>query len=153
LSLLATSVSIREVQAAATLEDESKSHLLYDSIRPSARGHAAPFAASIAAHAAIVAMIVCFASPIARGHSEWVLAYLVEGADGALGRSGASAAASGAHAASVTLAEMPRASRAAPPKAAPTHRRRVEDARLEVASIAPERPGALARPDTPAHED
>ena len=152
-SLLATSISIREVQAAATLDDESKSHLLYDSIRPRARGQVASFGASIAAHAAIVAMIVCFASPVARRHSEWVLAYLVEGADGAPGRSGASAAASGAapdHVASVSLAAAPRS---APPKAARKPRRRVEDARAELASIAPVRPVALARPDASAHED
>jgi len=151
-SLLATSISIREVQAAATLDDESKSHPLCDSIEPRARGHVASFAASIAAHAAIVAIIVCFASPLARGHSEWVLAYLVEGADGAPGRSGASAAASGAapdHVASVALATK----RAAPPRSARKPRRRVEDARAEVASITPVRPVALARPDAPAHED
>ena len=82
-------------------------------------------------------MIVCFASPVARGHSEWVLAYLVEGADGAPGRSGASAAAPGGapdHVASVSLAAAPRS---APPKPARKPRRRVEDARAELASIAP----------------
>ena len=97
-------------------------------------------------------MIVCFASPVARRHSEWVLAYLVEGADGAPGRSGASAAAPGAapdHVASVTLATK----RAAPPKAARKPRRRVEDARAELASIAPVRPVAPARPDAPANQD
>ena len=49
----------------------------------------ASFAASIAAHVGIVAMIMCFASPLARGHSEWVLAYLIEGADGSRGRGAA----------------------------------------------------------------
>ncbi|HSY78038.1 MAG TPA: energy transducer TonB [Verrucomicrobiae bacterium] len=134
------------------MDDERKSHSLYDSNKPSARGHVASFGASIAAHAAIVAMIVCFASPVARRHSEWVLAYLVEGADGAPGRSGANAAAPEAapdHAASVALATK----RAAPPRAARKRRRRVEDARAEVASVPPVRPAALARPDASAYED
>ena len=47
---------------------------------------AAPISASIAAHAAIVALLVVFAAPVARRHSEWVLAYLVEGANGGSGR-------------------------------------------------------------------
>lgn len=152
-SLLATSISIREVQAEATLDDERKSYSFHDSIKPRARGQVASFAASIAAHAAIVALIVCFASPVARRHSEWVLAYLVEGADGASGRSGASAAAPGVHSAIGTAAGVPLAAHAAPPKAARKPRRRVEDARDEVASVAPERPAALARPDASAHED
>jgi protein TonB len=138
------------------LDDERKSYSFHDSIKPRARGHVASFGASIAAHAAIVAMIVCFASPVARRHSEWVLAYLVEGADGASGRSGASAAASGAapdHVASVPHAESPRALRSAPPRAARKPRRRVEDARAEVASVPPVRPVALARPDASAYED
>ncbi len=148
--------SSREVQAGATLNDESKSHSLYDPIRPQARGHVASFAASIAAHAAIVAMLVCFASPAAREHSEWVLAYLVEGADGSPGRSGASAAASGAaptHVASVAPAGVTPAtapSHSAPPKAARKPPRRVDDAHVVLAPTAPQRPVALARPDTPA---
>ena len=145
-SLLATSISIREVQAEATLNDESKSHHLYDSIKPRSRGHVASFTASIAAHAAIVALIVCFASPVARRHSEWVLAYLVEGADGSSGSSGALAAASRAaanHIASVPPAAMPIAPpRSAPPKAARKLPRRVANAHLAVASVAPERPQA-----------
>jgi protein TonB len=145
MSLLATSISIREVQAEATLDDESKSHFFHDSIKPRSRSHVASFGASIAAHAAIVAMIVCFASPVTRGHSEWVLAYLVEGADGASGRSGARAAASGDHSAIGT--------RSAPPKAARKPRQRFEDAREEVVRIAPMRPVALARPSAPANED
>ena len=100
------------------------------------------------AHAAIVALIVCFASPLARGHSEWVLAYLVEGADGGSGR-GASGAASRDHAASVTIATT----RSAPPQAARKPRRHIDDARLEVASVAPTRPVALARPAASEHAD
>jgi periplasmic protein TonB len=157
-SLLATSISIREVQAEATLNDESKSHHLYESITPRSRGHVASFTASIAAHAAIVALIVCFASPVARRHSEWVLAYLVEGADGSSGSSGALAAASRAaanHVASAPLAAVPPAAmpiappRSAPPKAARKLPRRVANAHLAVASVAPERPVALARPQAP----
>ncbi len=80
---------------------------------------------------------MCFASPVARGHSEWVLAYLVEGADGGIGSRGASVA---PHA----------AARSAPPKAARKARRRVEDAPLAVASVAPQRRVALTRPIAPA---
>ena len=86
-------------------------------------------------------MIVFFASPLVRGHSEWVLAYLVEGADGAPGRGGAAAAKRAAV-----------ATRAAPPKAARKPRRRNDDARPELASIAPTRTGALPRPSASAHE-
>ncbi|MGA8640852.1 hypothetical protein, partial [Candidatus Binatus sp.] len=65
------------------MEDEQyKPQFSNDASVPRSRRHVASFAASIVAHAAVVAMIVCFASPLARGHSEWVLAYLVEGADG-----------------------------------------------------------------------
>ena len=100
-------------------------------------------------------MIVCFASPLARGHSEWVLAYLVEGADGggadgSAGRGGAAAASRAASklVASVTLATM----HSAPLHAARKPRRHIDDARPEVASVAPTRPVALARPDASAHE-
>jgi len=138
------------------LDDESKSHLVYDSISPllrRSRGHVASFAASIAAHAAIVALIVCFASPLARGHNEWVLAYLVEGADGSAGRGGDAAASRAApnRAASVALAALPTAPRSAPPKAARKLPRR-EDAHIAVASVSPERPVALARPDAAARD-
>ena len=138
----------------ATLDEQHKEQLSYDATGPRSRRHVASFAASIAAHAAVVALIVCFASPLARTHSEWVLAYLVEGAGGASGRVGASAAAPGAppiHAARVAPALLP----SAPPRAArKAHRRRVEDADSEVARLAPNRPVAPARPgDSERPED
>ncbi len=84
---------------------------------------------------------MCFASPLARGHSEWVLAYLVEGVDGNSGRGGASAAASGAaakHVAVGTAAGVPTATThlAPPPRAARKPRRRIDDDASEIASIA-----------------
>ena len=98
---------------------------------------------------------MCFASPLARGHNEWVLAYLVEGADGARGRGDAASAAPATHAASDTAAGVtPAAQHSAPPQAArKPRRRRIDDDASEVASIAPTRPVALARPAVPAHED
>jgi TonB family protein len=135
------------------LEDgQHKPQFLYDAT-PRSRRHVASFAASVVAHVVVVALIVCFASPLARGHSEWVLAYLVEGADGASGRDGAAgAAASGAaskHVAGVTLATT---RSAAPPNTAHRPRRHLDDARLEVACIAPTRSVALARPTASAHQ-
>jgi protein TonB len=133
------------------LEDESKSNFLYESTEPLPRRHVASFAASIAAHVGIVAMIMCFASPLARGHSEWVLAYLVEGADGSRGRG---AAAPATHIARGTASGVtPAAQHSAPPRAARKPPRRRIDAASEVASIAPTRPVALARPGASAHED
>ena len=126
------------------MEDgQHKPQFSNDATVPRSRRHIASFAASIVAHAAIVALIVCFASPLARGHSEWVLAYLVEGADGGSGRGGASAAASGAASRHVA---------GAPPRAARKQHRHIDDARLDVASVAPTRPVALARPDASAHQ-
>jgi protein TonB len=136
------------------VEDESKSDLLRDSAEPRPRRHVASFAASIAAHVGIIGLIVCFASPLARGHSEWVLAYLVEGADGAPGRGGAASGAAATHVARGTAAgETPAAQHSAPPRAARKPRRRLDDDASEVASIAPTRPVALARPAASAHED
>jgi protein TonB len=122
------------------VEDESKSHPLYDSTEPSRR-HVASFAASIAAHAVVIGLIVCFASPLARRHSEWVLAYLVEGVDGNSGRGGASAAASGVaarHVAVGAAAGGPTATThlAPPSRAARKPRRRIDDDASEIASIA-----------------
>jgi len=115
------------------VEDDSKSHLLYDSTEPRPRRrHLASFGASIAAHAAIVALIVCFATPLSRGHSEWVLAYLVEGADGVSGRGGANTAAGGTPAA-VAVVSL----RSAPPKAARKPRRRLSSASAADESVAP----------------
>ncbi len=96
-------------------------------------------------------MIVFFASPLARGHSEWVLAYLVEGADGAPGRGGAAAGAAVAASKRVAIATRSEM-HSAPPKAARKPRRRSDDARLDAASIAPLRTGARARPPAAAHE-
>jgi protein TonB len=139
------------------VEDESKSNFLDDSTEPRPRRHVASFGASIAAHVGIIGLIMCFASPLARGHSEWVLAYLVEGADGALGHGGARAAASGAPATHVARGTAPgvtpAAQHSAPPKAARKPRRRLDDDASEVASIAPTRPVALARPAAAAHEE
>ena len=140
------------------MEGENKSNLFYDAAEPSSRRHVGAFAASIAAHAGIIALMVYFASPLARGHSEWVLAYLVEGADGAPGRGGASRAAASGDAskrvAAVPTAAVPTATlRSAPPRAARKPRRRVDDAPSEAASITPIRPVALARPSVSAHQD
>ena len=133
------------------MEEERKSNLLDDSTEPRPRRHVASFGASIAAHVGIIGLIMCFASPLARGHSEWVLAYLAEGADGALGHGGARAAASGAPATHVARGTAPgvtpAAQHSAPPRAARKPRRRLDDDASEVASIAPTRPVALARPD------
>ena len=97
---------------------------------------------------------MCFASPLARGHNEWVLAYLVEGADGSRGRGDAASAAPATHVARGTAPGVtPAAQHSAPPRggaqAASSSRRRASD----VASIAPTRPVALARPAASAHED
>jgi len=120
------------------LEDEQhRTQISNDATEPRSRRHVASFAASITAHAAIVAMIVCFASPVARGHSEWVLAYLVEGADGGSGRDGAAGAAASRVAATHAAGVTPAATRSTPPPAARKPRRHFDDARLEVASIAP----------------
>jgi periplasmic protein TonB len=136
------------------LEEEHKLQFSNDASVPRSQRHLASFAASIAAHAAIVGLIVCFASPLARGHSEWVLAYLIEGADGSAGRGGADAAASRAaeHAAGAAPARAPIATTHSAPKAARKRRRRLEEPASEVASMAPTRPVALARPAAPAPE-
>lgn len=85
---------------------------------------------------AVVAIILLFVSPPARVHSEWVLAYLVEGADGASGLlGGAAAAASGAAALRAP---------SAPPIAVRKPRRR--PAAAAVASIAPIHAAAATRP-------
>jgi len=130
------------------VEDESKSHPFYDSTGPRrSRRHLTAFAVSIAAHAGIIALIVFFASPLARGHSEWVLAYLVEGASGAASGDASKRVASG------TAVGVPHApAHSAPPRAARKPRSRIDDAHAELASIAPTRTGALARPSASAHQ-
>jgi len=81
-----------------------------------------------------VALIVCFAAPLSRGHSEWVLAYLVEGADGVSGRGGANTAtAAGGTPAAVAAVSA----RSAPPKAARKPRRRLSSAAAADESVAP----------------
>lgn len=136
----------------------------------------ASFAASIAAHVAIVGLIVCFASPMATAPGDWVVAYLVEGTDGAAGRGGARDGASGA--ASIHANGGPRANpesvsvdqrrqqkkladatprsappRSAPPRAARKPRHRVEDPDSEVASLAPVRSLAPARSADSEHDE
>jgi protein TonB len=137
--------------------EQHKPQFSEDATAPSSRRQVASFAASVAAHAAILGLIVCFASPLARGHSEWVLAYLVEGADGRAGRDGAiGAAASRAASKYVAIGTAagvaPATARSAPPQAARKLRRHIDDARLAVASVAPTRPVALARPSASAHQ-
>jgi protein TonB len=93
-------------------------------------------------------MIVLLASPLARMHSEWVLAYLVVVGDGASGRGGASAVAPGA-----SSMHVDSTMRAATPRAAREARRRVATpATAKVASVGPPpmRSVALARPSAPA---
>jgi protein TonB len=118
---------------------------------PRSRRHAVSFGASIAAHAAIVALIIAFASPLARAHREWVLAYLVEGTDAVSGRGGARAAASG-DASMHAESGVPAPPRLAPARAAPKRHRQSKAVNAEVASIAPIRPVALARPAEPPHD-
>jgi protein TonB len=92
----------------------------------------------------IVGLIVCFGSPVVRTHSEWVLAYLVEVGDSgsSSGRGGASVAASG-----VASVDPPiRAASANLAATAARPRRRAARPATEVASLAPTRPVAHARP-------
>ncbi len=129
LSLLATSIfNPRSSGRSDVGRRTAQTQFSNDATVPRSRRHLASFAASIAAHAAIVAMIVCFASPLARGHSEWVLAYLVEGADGSSGRGGAErrrVPMLREHAASVTPAatRIPRRRKAARQAASSSRRR------------------------------
>ena len=149
-------------------DGQYKEELPCHSSGPRPSRHAASFAASIAAHAAIVGLIVCFASPVASRPGDWVLAYLVEGTDGASGRGGASAGASAApsiHAQRGPLAvpesvsvDQPKrrladaAPRSAPPRAARKPRRRTEEPDSEVASLALVRSVAPARPSDSEHD-
>jgi protein TonB len=101
--------------------------------------HFGAFAGSIIAHAAIIGMIVMLASPLARTHSEWVLAYLVEVGDSA-GRGAPSA-----------LARSPSSPSRAPRQA---HRRRHDgDApAAEPARIASRRTAAPPAPASAASQ-
>ena len=146
-----------------TLDDgQRKSRFSFDSTGPRPSRHLVSFAASIAAHAAIVGLIVCFASPPATGHNDWVLAYLVEVADGASGRDGASAGASGApsiHMESAPLATPKSVSvdqrkrKLVTIRAARKPRRRNQEPDSEVASLAPVRSVAPARPVDSEHDE
>jgi TonB family protein len=145
--------------------------LFYDAAGPRPSRHVASFAASIAAHAAIVGLIVCFASPMASAPGEFVLAYLVEGTDGAAGHGGARDGAFGAssiHAHGGPLATPESVSvdqrkqqkkladaapRSALPRAAKKPRRRIEEADSEVASLAPMRSVAPARSADSEHDE
>jgi len=124
----------------------------------------ASFAASIAAHAAIVGLIVCFASPPPSGHSDWVLAYLVEVADGAPGPPSIHAESGPlATARSVSVGQRERKladattrsarRRSASPLAARKTRRRSEEADSEVAGPAPVRSVAPARSVDSEHDE
>ncbi len=143
--------------------------LFHDPPGPRPSRHVASFAASIAAHAAIVGLIVCFASPMADAPGDWVLAYLVEGTDGAAGSGGARAGASGASSIdaqrgalatpeSVSVDQRKRkladaATRSAPPRDARKPRRRTEEPDSEVASLTRARSVAPARPLDSEHDD
>ncbi len=72
------------------MEDgQDKSQLTNDARSGSTRAgsHATSFAVSIAAHAAAFAALIYFAPALAKPHSGFVLAYLVEVGDGSIGRS------------------------------------------------------------------
>ena len=145
LSLLATSIFNPRSLGRATLDDQSKSHL-FMTLRSRDRGVISRRSRRrLPLMRQSLRLIGASRRRLCAAHSEWVLAYLVEGADGAAASGGASKRVAG-----VTPA-TPHS--AAPPKAARKPRRRVEDAPPEVASIAPARPVALARPGASAHED
>jgi protein TonB len=136
------------------LDEQNKSQSSYDATGARPGRHVASFAASIAAHAAIVGLILLFASPVARAPGDWVLAYLVVGTDGAAGRGGARAGAGGA-AGAASIHAQPRSAplRSAPPRAARKPRRRVEEPDSEVASLAPVRSVAPARSADSEHDE
>src|SRR5579862_3986373 len=137
---------IAKYRPGAMLDDgQHKEQFSNASGGPRSRRHAVSFGASIVAHAAIVALIVGFASPLARAHREWVLAYLVEGTAGISGRGGARGAASGG-ASMHAESGVPAPPRPVPAQAAPRRHRRSQEVNAEVASIAAVRPVALARP-------
>jgi protein TonB len=131
------------------LDEQNKSQSSYDATGARPGRHVASFAASIAAHAAIVGLILFFASPVARVPGDWVLAYLVEGTEDAAGRGGARAGAgAAAGAASIHVATRP-----APPRAARKPRPRMEEPDSEVASLAPVRSVAPARSADSEHDE
>jgi periplasmic protein TonB len=131
------------------LDEQNKSQSAYDATGARPGRHVASFAASIAAHAAIVGLILFFASPVARVPGDWVLAYLVEGTEDAAGRGGARAGAgAAAGAASIHVATRP-----APPRAARKPRPRMEEPDSEVASLAPVRSVAPARSADSEHDE
>src|ERR1019366_6158630 len=145
--------------------------LFHDAAGPRPSRHVASFAASIAAHGAIVGLIVCFASPMASAPGEFVLAYLVEGTDGAAGHGGArdgASEASSIHARRGPLAApesvsvdqrkqqkklADAATRSAPARAARKPRRRIEEPDSELASLAAMRSVASARSADSEHDE
>jgi protein TonB len=124
------------------LDEQNKSQSSYDATGPRPGRHVASFAASIAAHAAIVGLILCFASPAARAPGDWVLAYLVEGADRPAVPGGGRAGAGGAS--SIRAATRPAARKPRP---------RIEEPDSEVASLAPVRSIAPARSADSEHDE
>ncbi len=161
-SLLAPSIFRPRSFGRATLDEQNKSQFSYDAAGPRPSRHVASFAASIAAHVAIVGLIVCFASPAARAPGDWVVAYLVEGTDGAAGRGGARDGASAAP--SIRAHRRPLASpelvsvdqrerKSAPTRAARKPRRRIVEPDFEVASLAPVRSLAPAQSADSEHDE
>jgi periplasmic protein TonB len=129
------------------LDEQHKSEDSYEYGRPRPRHHLASFGASIAAHVAIVGMLVMFISPAIRPHSEWVLAYLVEVGEGgpAVGgaRSAQSTVGSDAGGGAAALTRPP-----SPPQKHAAHRprRHHDDAAPALAALAPRRTVASPRP-------
>jgi protein TonB len=141
---------LREVSARpgieTTLDGQHKEQFSYDTAGPRPTRHLASFAASVAAHAAIVGLIMCFASPRPTAPGDFVLAYLVAGGGGGdAGRGGARQRASGASPIHATA-------RSAPPRAARKPRRRIEELDSEVAILAPTGSVAPAPPIDSEHD-
>ncbi len=130
-----------------TLEDQRKEQFPYDAagLRPSR--HLASFAASIAAHAAIAGLIVCFVSPVANAPGEFVLAYLVQGTGGDAAGGGARGGTSdqvSIHAPAPPPSSHPRPARRA--------HRPTEGSDSEVAILAPIRSAAAGPPVDSEHD-
>jgi TonB family protein len=137
-------------------DEQHKTQFRIEGTEPRPRRHLAAFAASIAAHVAILGLIVYFASPLARMHREWVLAYLVEGTDGASGQVGAGAAASPAAANRAVTAIHVNADRQKPidgVRAARKRPSRSEQPSSELASRAPARAVVTAPADDSPRPD
>ncbi len=131
-----------------TLEEQRKEQSPYDAAGPRPSRHLASFAASIAAHAAIAGLIVCFVSPVAKAPGEFVLAYLVQGTGGEAARGGAHDSAS--HPASIHAPAPPPSSH---PRPALRPHRPTEGSDSEVAILARARSVAPGRPADSVHDD